>query len=78
VNITPITSSLSNPPSFISNMYTGKSASSDEFDNKGDNEKERMASFGFGRQGEKAAGLKGFLIAKPVESLPRYMPKASE
>ncbi|KDQ55912.1 hypothetical protein JAAARDRAFT_132925 [Jaapia argillacea MUCL 33604] len=31
--------------------------------------------FGFGRQGEKAAGLKGFLISKPVESLPRYAPK---
>ncbi|KAI0748397.1 hypothetical protein C8Q80DRAFT_1270813 [Daedaleopsis nitida] len=27
---------------------------------------------GFGRQGEKAAGLKGFLISKPLESLPRY------
>jgi len=79
VNITPYTSSvLSSPPSFISNMYTGKSASSDGIDSKGDNEKEKLASFGFGRQGEKAAGLKGFLIAKPVESLPRYMPKTSE
>ncbi|RPD56341.1 hypothetical protein L226DRAFT_538090 [Lentinus tigrinus ALCF2SS1-7] len=27
---------------------------------------------GFGRQGEKAAGLKGFIITRPVESLPRY------
>lgn len=27
---------------------------------------------GFGRQGEKAAGMKGFLISKPLESLPRY------
>ncbi|KAG1762664.1 hypothetical protein EDD22DRAFT_952955 [Suillus occidentalis] len=25
-----------------------------------------------GRQGEKAAGLKGFLISKPLETLPRY------
>lgn len=32
------------------------------------------AGMGFGRQGEKAAGLKGFLISKPVESLPRYAP----
>lgn len=51
------------------------------------------AGFGFGRQGEKAAGLKGtlvsvmmliafaddfmlagYLISKPVESLPRYAP----
>lgn len=31
--------------------------------------------FGFGRQGEKQAGLKGFLISRPVESLPRYVPK---
>jgi len=32
------------------------------------------AGYGFGRQGEKAAGLKGYLISKPVESLPRYAP----
>ena len=47
--------------------------------------------FGFGRQGEKTAGLKGtlslqrycnakigspgYLISKPIESLPRYAPK---
>jgi hypothetical protein len=35
------------------------------------------SGFGFGRQGEKQAGLKGFLISKPVESLPRYVPKPS-
>jgi len=28
--------------------------------------------YGFGRQGEKAAGLKGYTISKPLESLPRY------
>ncbi|KAF9532759.1 hypothetical protein CPB83DRAFT_873806 [Crepidotus variabilis] len=28
--------------------------------------------YGFGRQGEKAAGLRGFMIAKPEETLPRY------
>jgi len=28
--------------------------------------------YGFGRQGEKAAGLKGFLLQRPEESLPRY------
>jgi len=33
------------------------------------------SGYGFGRQGEKAAALKGFLISKPVESLPRYAPK---
>ncbi|KAG6334518.1 hypothetical protein ID866_4571 [Astraeus odoratus] len=30
------------------------------------------AGYGFGRQGEKAAAMKGFLISKPIESLPRY------
>jgi hypothetical protein len=28
---------------------------------------------GFGRQGEKSAALRGFLLQKPAESLPRYM-----
>ncbi|KAH9928103.1 uncharacterized protein B0H18DRAFT_823144, partial [Fomitopsis serialis] len=32
----------------------------------------KKAGFGFGRQGEKQAGLKGFLISKPLETLPRY------
>lgn len=30
------------------------------------------AGYGFGRQGEKAAGLRGFILSKPEESLPRY------
>jgi len=33
------------------------------------------AGYGFGRQGEKQAGLKGFVLAKPDEALPRYAPK---
>jgi len=37
-------------------------------------QKRDFGGMGFGRQGEKAAGLKGFLITKPVESLPRYAP----
>ncbi|KAI0052488.1 hypothetical protein FA95DRAFT_1580069 [Auriscalpium vulgare] len=37
---------------------------------------EKWAGYGFGRQGEKKAGLKGFLISKPLESLPRYAPKS--
>jgi len=28
--------------------------------------------YGFGRQGEKTAGLRGFILQKPEESLPRY------
>ncbi|KAJ7593218.1 hypothetical protein C8J56DRAFT_856795 [Mycena floridula] len=30
------------------------------------------SGYGFGRQGEKAAGLRGFMLQKPEESLPRY------
>jgi len=37
-------------------------------------EEKKGFGLGFGRQGEKAAGIKGFLISKPVESLPRYAP----
>jgi len=33
--------------------------------------------YGFGRQGEKAAANRGFLITRPVEALPRYVPKAT-
>lgn len=43
--------------------------------NNGGNGSGEHAGFGFGRQGEKQAGLKGFLISRPVESLPRYVPK---
>ncbi|KAI0647571.1 hypothetical protein C8Q79DRAFT_635898 [Trametes meyenii] len=51
---------------FVKNMFTGSEKSeASEFGQKG---------YGFGRQGEKAAGLKGFLISKPIESLPRYAP----
>jgi len=31
------------------------------------------AGYGFGTRGEKTAGLKGFLLKKPEEALPRYM-----
>jgi hypothetical protein len=37
----------------------------------------QLDSYGFGNKGEKAAGLKGFLITKPLETLPRYAPKPS-
>ncbi|KAJ7935609.1 hypothetical protein B0H13DRAFT_1948853 [Mycena leptocephala] len=33
---------------------------------------ETNTGYGFGRHGERTAGLKGYLISKPVESLPRY------
>ncbi|CAA7262190.1 unnamed protein product [Cyclocybe aegerita] len=72
-----VASVVSSPPSFVSNLYTGGSAASHVSDSKGSyagDEKDKFAGFGFGRQGEKAAALKGFLISKPVESLPRYAP----
>jgi hypothetical protein len=28
--------------------------------------------FGFGRQGERTAALRGFVLSRPTESLPRY------
>jgi hypothetical protein len=37
----------------------------------------KWAGYGFGRQGEKAAAARGFLITKPIEALPRYAPKQS-
>jgi len=49
----------------VSRNHTGGSATS----NPG------VTGYGFGRQGEKAAGLKGFMISRPVESLPRYAPR---
>ncbi|EKM55027.1 uncharacterized protein PHACADRAFT_255338 [Phanerochaete carnosa HHB-10118-sp] len=33
---------------------------------------EKQASYGFGNAGEKKAGLKGFLISRPLETLPRF------
>jgi len=78
---------VTGPPAFISKLYTGGTTSTSTTDspsvgpsgsiNKTGAEKtqDRFAGFGFGRQGEKAAALKGYLISKPVESLPRYAPK---
>lgn len=61
--------SFSTPPSFVSHLNTGSTTASSE------DGRRAPKSFGFGRQGEKAAAMKGFLIAKPVESLPRYAPR---
>jgi len=66
------------PPTFLSKLYTGgtDSPSIGRMSNTGaESTNDRYGGFGFGRQGEKAAGLKGFLISKPVESLPRYATK---
>ncbi|PPR02296.1 hypothetical protein CVT24_011634 [Panaeolus cyanescens] len=73
INVQPAVNSVfspSGPPSFISNLYTGNSSNTHASD-----EKSKMSSLGFGRQGEKAAALKGYLISKPIETLPRYAAK---
>ncbi|KAJ6512247.1 hypothetical protein C8R47DRAFT_1094255 [Mycena vitilis] len=44
-------------PPLVPNMFKGE---------------EKPQGYGFDLKGERAAGLKGFLISKPLESLPRY------
>jgi len=71
------------PPSFVSNMF--KDSSAQDSHNAADEKSKGMgfgrqlenAGYGFGTKGEKAAGLKGFLITKPLETLPRYAPKSN-
>jgi len=58
-----------------------KSASS-SFSEKGhrtntDGSHDNLAGYGFGRQGFDKNGMKGFLISKPIESLPKYTPSNS-
>jgi len=47
-------------------------------DEKADVEAATRIGYGFGRQGEKAAASKGYLITKPVEALPRYLALAGQ
>lgn len=69
-------------PGYVANVFTGEKAGylhqtydRSDVDSFRSTEK---ASLGFGRQGEKAAGLRGFVLQKPDESLPRYVtPPAS-
>jgi len=60
-------SAFSRSRSFRSSLFGGRKADPTEF-----GVMREKSNYGFGRQGEKQAGLKGFLISKPVESLPRY------
>jgi len=57
------------PPSFASTMSNEKPTVLEAIASR--------PGYGFGRQGEKAAAMKGFIISKPLETLPRYAPKAS-
>ncbi|KAF9265150.1 hypothetical protein L218DRAFT_957843 [Marasmius fiardii PR-910] len=70
IDVRPVMNS--GPPSFVSSVFGGDgkgrhSTASDTPSSK--------AGYGFGRQGEKAAAMKGYFISKPIESLPRYAPK---
>ncbi|KAG6907079.1 hypothetical protein DXG01_010651 [Tephrocybe rancida] len=61
-------------PGFVPRQFTGEKDLTDrpdsaEFDTWRSSEK---AGYGFGRQGEKAANLRGFILQRPEESLPRY------
>lgn len=80
----PILPSVSDitPPTIISTgktLFSGQPSGVSEM-----GEKSRMGfgrqleNYGFGTKGEKAAGLKGFLITKPLETLPRYAAKTHE
>jgi len=60
---------------FVSSTFSGNEKGRSEFGVRRNASDSSTAGFGFGRQGEKAAGLKGFLISKPLETLPRYAPK---
>ncbi|PBK78788.1 hypothetical protein ARMSODRAFT_861833, partial [Armillaria solidipes] len=58
-------------PSFVASTFAGdeKAQLASAFGSFRSTDK---ASFGFGRQGEKAAGLRGFILQRPDEALPRY------
>ncbi|KAG6817770.1 hypothetical protein H0H87_003178 [Tephrocybe sp. NHM501043] len=62
-------------PTFVPRQFTGEKdlhesrPDTEEFHSWKSSEK---VGYGFGRQGEKAAGLRGFLLQRPEESLPRY------
>ncbi|KAJ3853508.1 hypothetical protein EV368DRAFT_64048 [Lentinula lateritia] len=59
VNVTPAYTGNSEKPQLASEF--GSIRSTDK------------SGYGFGRQGEKAAGLRGFILQRPEESLPRYV-----
>ncbi|KAJ7137863.1 hypothetical protein C8R44DRAFT_338415 [Mycena epipterygia] len=56
-------------PQFVNNVFSGEKSDHISFASWKSTDK---ASYGFGRQGEKAAGLRGFMLQRPEESLPRY------
>ncbi|KAJ7171956.1 hypothetical protein C8R46DRAFT_894377, partial [Mycena filopes] len=59
-------------PQFVKNIFNGNGTEDAKEIDFATWKSTDKATYGFGRQGEKAAGLKGFLIQRPEESLPRY------
>jgi len=52
-------------PSFVSSVFTGgeKAREADEFGTwRSESSSEKQSGYGFGRQGEKAAGMKGMFL----------------
>ncbi|KAJ7644107.1 hypothetical protein FB45DRAFT_288354 [Roridomyces roridus] len=60
IDIRPVASAA---PSFVSSAFKSEKGTGEE-----------KTGLGFGLAGERAAGLKGYLISRPLESLPRYAP----
>jgi len=54
-------------PKFHPSLFGGKPTDSEMSD--------KSSGLGFGRQGEKQAGLRGFMITKPSETVPHYVPR---
>ncbi|KAH7872601.1 uncharacterized protein C8R40DRAFT_474720 [Lentinula edodes] len=72
----PVAPIVTHAPSFVSNVFGNeKERHSTASDGSEASTTSSKASLGFGRQGEKAAAMKGYFISKPLESLPRYAPK---
>jgi len=57
-------------PKFRPSLFGGKPAETSEHG-------EESSGLGFGRQGEKQAGLRGFMITQPSEAVPHYVPRSA-
>ncbi|KAJ3779675.1 hypothetical protein GGU10DRAFT_399784 [Lentinula aff. detonsa] len=57
----------------VSPNYTGNSEKTQLISEFGSFRSTDKSGYGFGRQGEKTAGLRGFILQRPEESLPRYV-----
>lgn len=76
--ILPMYTGKSDVPSFLNTVWTGdeksyKSNISDHKRNMSSESGHGPVSLGFGRQGEKAAAQKGYLLTRPIESTPPYV-----